>query len=147
MQVLAWSFWKINVKIESEGYSRRKPHRWEAIFGPFYICYSTLSLHKKPTAYKLAVKLCLWNGSHIAMNWFPLFIAGMDTQKSGQILPTHSALQLAVEHTSKRTDQWKIKNTASHIVQTRTDSYSMVSFPGVKRPEREAGQKLYLLHC
>jgi hypothetical protein len=72
------------------------------------------------------------------MNRFPMFIAGMDTQKSGQILPKHSVL---------RVEGRKIKNTASHIVQTHTDSYSTGSFPGVKRPEREAGQKLYFLRC
>jgi len=48
------------------------------------------------------------------MNRIPLFIVGMD--KHSQILRTHSALELAVEHKPKRTDRWKIKNTASHIV-------------------------------
>jgi len=57
---------------------------------------------------------------------FPLFITGMDTQNPCQILPTHSALQLAVKHIPVGTDQQKIKNTASHIIQTHTDSYSMV---------------------
>ena len=35
----------------------------------------------------------------------------------------------------------------THSAQTHTDNYSMGSFPGVKRSEREAGQKLYLLRC
>ena len=39
------------------------------------------------------------------MNCFPLFVAGMDTQKSGQILPKHSALHLAVQRMSQRTDR------------------------------------------
>jgi len=34
-------------------------------------------------------------------------MAEMDTYKPNQILPTHSALQIAVEHKPKRTDWWK----------------------------------------
>jgi hypothetical protein len=78
------------------------------------------------------------------MNCFPLFVAGTDTQKPGPILLKQSALQLAIEHLSKLTDRWKIKNTASQIIRL-IDSYSIGSFPEVKRPEREAGQKLHLL--
>jgi hypothetical protein len=33
------------------------------------------------------------------MNYITLFEAEMDTYKLGQILPTHSALQLTLEHT------------------------------------------------
>jgi hypothetical protein len=122
------------VTIQSEGCSRWMLYRCEATFGPFYMSYHTFSLHNNPAAYRLAIELYLWNGSHFSLNCFPLFIAGMDTKKPSQILPTHSALQLAVEHKPESNDQWKIKNTASHIIQTRTHSYSMGSFPGVKQP-------------
>jgi len=36
--------------------------------GTFYIGYSTFSLHKSPV-YMPAVKLWLWNGSHMAFNY------------------------------------------------------------------------------
>jgi len=40
---------------------------------------------------------------------FPLFVTEMDIQKPGQILPTHSELQLAVKHMPVGTDQQKNK--------------------------------------
>ena len=42
---------------------------------------------------------------------FPVFITRMGTEKPTQILPRHSALQLAVKHMPVGTDQRKIKNT------------------------------------
>jgi hypothetical protein len=76
-------------------------------------------------------------------------MAGTDTLKPGQLLPTYSALQLAEEYMPECTDPLKIKNTASHIISgDHTVSYSiwyMAYFPGVKWLEREAGQKFYLL--
>jgi len=58
--------------------------------------------------------------------YFPLFITRMDTQKPGQILPTYSALQLAVKHMPVGTDRQNIKNTASHIIHIHTDFHPMV---------------------
>jgi len=80
------------------------------------------------------------------MNYFPLFVAGIGTQNPGLFLPTHSALQPA-EHIPERYDRSKIKSTASHFLQTRRNPFSMSSFPGVKRPEREVCQKLYSKTC
>ena len=51
----------------------------------------------------------------------------------------------AVEQMPECPDRWTIKNTSGNIVLTHTDSYSVSSFPGVKRPEREGGQKCLLL--
>jgi len=52
----------------------------------------------------------------------------METKKLCQLLPKLSAIQLAVEHKLRCTDQLKIKNTTNHIVQTvsvgHTASYS-----------------------
>jgi len=42
----------------------------------------------------------------------------MDTYKLRQLVPTHSAIQLAVEHMPECTDQCKIESTASHIHKT-----------------------------
>jgi len=46
-----------------------------------------------------SVRLCLWNwkphGNELCI---PLFIARLDAQNPRQLLSTHSALQLAVEH-------------------------------------------------
>lgn len=56
-------------------------------------------------------------------------------------------MSLAVEHMPERTDRLKKNNKDNYIVHTHTDSYSMRSLLGVKRPEQEADQKLHLLRC
>lgn len=123
MHVHVWCFFKNHVTGQSEGCSWRMLYRWEVTFGPFCICSHTFSLHNKPAVYKLAVKL-------LCLKWKPhrneslsTFIVGMVTWKPGQILPTHSVLQLAVEHRPECSDPWKIKNTASHVVQIHTDLF------------------------
>jgi len=79
MYVQAWSFWKKQVTIQYKRCSKQMFYRCEATFGPCYMSYHTFSLHNNPAAYKLAVELYPWKGSHITLHSFSLFIAGMDT--------------------------------------------------------------------
>lgn len=66
-------------------------------------------------------------------------------------IETWSALQLVVENMPEYTDQWKINNTASHIVQTgsgdHTVSYAVGVWilPGSKAAGHEADQEYHLL--
>jgi len=71
-------FLKKQVTIQYEGCSRWMLCRCEATSGPCYMSYHIFSLHS-PAAYKLAVNLYHWKGSHITLNCFSLFIVGMDT--------------------------------------------------------------------
>jgi len=128
MHVNAWSVRK-NVKIQYEGCSWCMQYRCKTTFGTFYIGYNTSSMHKKPAVYTPAVKLCLLNRSHIALHYAfhclsPEWI--LEAQSTfGNILSTSVRSRTHTRTTDKR----KIKNTASHIVQTisgdHTVSYSM----------------------
>jgi hypothetical protein len=51
-----------------------------------------------------AVKLLSLKWTPHRDEWLKLFIAGMDSYKLGQILPSRSALQLTVEQKPERTD-------------------------------------------
>ena len=136
-------FLKKHITIQSEGYSWRMLYRCKVTFGPLCMCYHTFSLHNKAAVNKPAGKL-------LSLKWKPHHDELLSTVycRNGY-LGTWSyvanTLTLAAEHMPKHTEQWKIKNTASHIIQTQTDSYSMGFFLGVKWLEHEAGQKLYLL--
>jgi hypothetical protein len=69
-----------------------------------YIGYHTLSLHKS-AVHKLAGKLCLGNGSHMAFNFaFHSLSPEWILKRPGQLLLTYSAFQLAAEHMSESTD-------------------------------------------
>jgi len=49
--------------------------------------YHSLSLHKEPAVYKPAIGLCLWNGSHIALNYaFHCLCLDFDSNEHGYSL-------------------------------------------------------------
>jgi hypothetical protein len=97
-------------------------------FGSFHICYHILSL-QKPAVYKPAVKF-------VPLKWKPHrdeLLSPVYRRNGYSETPVKFC---AMEHTTERTDRRKIKNTASHIVQNHTESYSKGPFLGVKQPER-----------
>ena len=105
--------------VQSEQCYWRMLYRGEVTFGPFYMRCHTLSLNK-PAVYKPAVKLMplKWKAHRDEL----LFTVYRRTGCSKTTVRF-----CAFEHTSARTDRWKIKNIASHIVQNHTEFYSIAS--------------------
>ena len=107
--------------------------------------YYVFTLHSKSTAYTpLQGPMSLKLKPHHTESCFPRFIAGIYTQKHGQLLLAHSALQLAAEHKAERTDQWKMRAQHSHIIQTSSgDQHSLLYWYlglilGIIQPEGQA---------
>jgi hypothetical protein len=63
----------------------------------------------------------------------------MDSQRPGQLLLTSSALQPAVENMPEYNDQWKIKHTATHIVQTISGDHTVFYCVSIWVLSREYG--------
>jgi hypothetical protein len=93
------------------------------------ILYIILHTARQSAVYTSSVELCLWNGSHIALNHAFLCLSLELIFRNCQLPSTYSALQLAVEHRPECTDWLKTKNTVSQIIETgcgyHTVSYSV----------------------
>lgn len=91
--------------------------------------YHAFHTAQQSAVYTPSIELCLWNGSHVALNHSFLSLSLELICRNCHLPSTYSALQLAVEHRRECTDWLKTKNTVSQIIQTgsryHTVSYSV----------------------
>ena len=108
-----------HMAIQIERWSWRMHYMCKVSFGTHCIMPSHCTLNLLLIHHNIAP--CLWNISHSTLNHasIGLFLKFL-LSNTWKFVSTHSALQLAAEHTVEYTNRWKIRAQHSHIIQTNS---------------------------